>query len=70
MILYDVSIIVQQMRREGRPTTAEALLVLWRRALFEMDRKVSALRVVDPRDDKPITGPIPDLDSVMVIEEP
>lgn len=65
---YDVSTIVRQMRREGRPTTAEALKAAWLRASDEARRDGLLLAVVDPRDGRPIRGEIADLDSVSIVE--
>lgn len=65
---YDVSDLVRQMRREGKPTTAEAIKAWWLRAADAARRHSLLLAVVDPRDGRPIRGEIADLDSVSIVE--
>ncbi|HEX3884752.1 MAG TPA: hypothetical protein VHW66_19015 [Stellaceae bacterium] len=68
-VAYHVGAILESMEREGKPTTAEALLGLWRQTLLGMGRDPRiGLRIVDERGYHTITGQIHDFGSAVVLE--
>lgn len=68
-LAYHVGAILEAMQREGRSTTAEALLDLWRQSLVGMGRDPSiSLRVVDEHEHQTITDQIRDFASAVVLE--